>query len=68
MKTIRAIIILAFGAFLLSAAPNANAGPGLKLSESVKAGLMSMRPVRGQPVGPEFFDGKPTMVIFFASW
>ena len=50
------------------AAPNANAGPGLTLSEDVKAGLMGMRAVKGEPVTAEFFDGKPTMVIFFASW
>jgi hypothetical protein len=68
MKMIRTTIILAFGAFFLFAAPNANAGPGLKLSEDIKAGLMGMRAVKGEPVTEAFFDGKPTMVIFFASW
>jgi hypothetical protein len=68
MKMIRTTIILAFGAFLIFAAPNADAGPGLKLSEDIKAGLMGMRAVKDKPVTPEFFDGKPTMVIFFASW
>lgn len=68
MKMIPTTIILAFGAFLMFAAPNANAGPGLNLSENIKAGLMGMRAVKGEPVTLEFFDGKPTMVIFFASW
>ena len=68
MKMISATMILAFGALLLLAAPDAKAGPGLALTDSVKAGLVAMRPVRGQPVTPEFFDGKPLMVIFFASW
>ena len=68
MKLIRTTIILAFGAFLMFAAPNANAGPGLTLSEDVKAGLMGMRAGKGEAVTAEFFDGKPTMVIFFASW
>ncbi len=68
MRTLNLLIIASFSAFVLVAAPAANAGPGLSLTESVKAGLLAAQPVLGKKVGQETFDGKPVLVTFFASW
>ncbi len=68
MKLAQLIFVTAFSAFVLLAAPATKAGPGLSLSESVKAGLLAAQPVLGKKVGQETFDGKPVLVTFFASW
>jgi len=68
MRLVQLFIAAAVSAFLLTAAPSAKAGPGLSLSESVKAGLLAAQPVLGKKVGQETFDGKPVLVTFFASW
>ncbi|MDP6428960.1 MAG: hypothetical protein QGH73_12295 [Rhodospirillales bacterium] len=68
MNIVRTIVLIAFGAFLFVGAPAAKAGPGLSLSESVKEGLIGLKPVRGSAVTSDVFDGKPLLVVFFASW
>jgi len=72
MKLARIFIMLTVGAFAFSAAisfaPKAIAGPGLSLTENVKEGLIGLKPVRGVAVTNELFDGKPLLVVFFASW
>lgn len=65
----RRTILSAFaGAALLALAPAAQAGPGLALSDSVKSHLLAANPVEKRGVTRESFNGKPLLVIFFASW
>lgn len=66
LKKLFALTIFSVG--LAFATATAEAGPGLSLSESVKAGLLAGESVLGKKVGPETFDGKPILVTFFASW
>ncbi len=61
-------LVMAVGGFVLLAVPPAKAASALTLTESVKQGLMAAQPVRGAGVGRETFNGKPLLVIFFASW
>lgn len=61
-------LLMAVGGLVLLAMPPAKAGSDLALTESVKQGLMAAQPVRGAGVERETFDGKPVLVIFFASW
>ena len=68
MKLKNLFFITIFSAAVAIASSSAIAGPGLSLSESVKAGLMAAEPVLGKKVGKETFDGKPVLVSFFASW
>lgn len=68
MKSIRALLLIAVGAFVISATQPAAANSNLSLTESVKAGLMAAKPVKGNAVDREMFNGKPILVVFFASW
>lgn len=68
MRIPRLFILAAFGASVLTAAPAAKANQDLRLTESVKAELMAAKPVRGKGVDRETFNGKPVLVVFFASW
>ncbi len=68
MRLKNLFILTIFSAVVALASPAAIAGPGLSLSESVKAGLIAAQPVLGKKVGQETFDGKPVLVTFFASW
>lgn len=40
----------------------------LELSKHVQDGLIAAEPVRGPAVDREMFNGKPVLVVFFASW
>ena len=68
MKLSKLFFLSIFSAFVFIAGQAAQAGPGLSLTESVKAGLLAAQPVLGKKVGQETFDGKPILVTFFASW
>lgn len=68
MRITRLMLFAALGAFILFAAPRADAGPNLSLTNDVKAALMAAKPVRGLSVERAIFDGKPVLVTFFASW
>ena len=68
MSLKKLFVIAIFGTVVALMPPAAQAGPGLSLSESVKAGFLAAQPVLGKKVGQETFDGKPVMVVFFASW
>ncbi|MDA0241052.1 MAG: hypothetical protein O3A84_13640 [Proteobacteria bacterium] len=68
MKLLRKLHWVAFGAFILAAAPQANANQGLTLNETIQQTLMTAEPVRGQAVDKQIFNGKPVLVTFFASW
>ncbi|MBL24795.1 MAG: hypothetical protein CMM48_12960 [Rhodospirillaceae bacterium] len=57
------VVLLAGVAFSAPARADRNV-----LSEKAKAALMAAKPVRGAPVNRQIFDGKPVLVVFFASW
>jgi cytochrome oxidase Cu insertion factor (SCO1/SenC/PrrC family) len=46
----------------------AHASQGVQLTDSVKAAIAAAKPVRGDAVTREMFNGKPVLVVFFASW
>ena len=65
----RRTILTAFAsAAMLTVAPVAQAGPGLSLTDAVKSHLMAAKPVENRGATRESFNGKPLLVIFFASW
>jgi len=68
MKTLRTFFIVAFGAFILSAPEPASANQNLVLTDSVKNILMSAKSVMDRNVNRETFNGRPVLVVFFASW
>jgi cytochrome oxidase Cu insertion factor (SCO1/SenC/PrrC family) len=68
MKLKNLLILVTLSAVMALSSAASKAGPGLSLSESVKAGLMTAQAVLGKKVGQETFDDKPVLVTFFASW
>ena len=38
------------------------------LTDDIKKAFMKAKPVRGKSVDREMFNGKPLLVVFFASW
>ena len=64
MKPLCRFFLLAFG--LLLAQPGI--GHALELTPQVQDGLIAAEPVRGPGVDRELFNGKPVLVVFFASW
>lgn len=67
MKLFSKTIILAVGLVLALSSP-LTAGEGLELTKRVQDGLIAADPVRGPGVDRELFNGKPVLVVFFASW
>lgn len=39
-----------------------------QLTEQVKSQFISAKPINNSGVDRAFFDGKPVLVVFFASW
>ncbi len=68
MKSVRVLLLIAIGAFALSVAQPASANSNLSLTDGVKQRLMDAKPVKGKSVDRESFNGKPLLVVFFASW
>ena len=68
MRILRLFLLAAFGASVLTAAAPAKANKDLVLTPSIQAELMAAKPVRGKGVDRETFNGKPVLVVFFASW
>ncbi len=64
MKSLSRLFLLAFG--LLLAQPGS--GHALELNSKVQDGLIAAEAVRGPGVDRELFNGKPVLVVFFASW
>ena len=52
---------------LVSGMTAAHAG-NVQLTEPVKSEMIAANPVTGKGVDRAFFDGKPVLVVFFASW
>ena len=55
-------LVLAFGTL------QSNAKQGVQLTDGIKSALAAAKPVRGNAVDREMFNGKPLLVVFFASW
>ena len=68
MIVIKTFFAIAFGAFILTAPRPAEANQNLVLTDSVKKILISATPIMDRDVNRETFNGKPVLVVFFASW
>jgi hypothetical protein len=62
----RILFLIAF--FIPTTPSHLNASEALELNERVQAGLIAAKPLRGQGVNRQLFNGKPVLVVFFASW
>ncbi len=67
MKSLSKVLLIAAG-LILALPPRLDAGQGFVLSEKVQEALTAAEPVRGPKVDRELFNGKPVLVVFFASW
>jgi len=67
MKPLSRALLLAVG-LILAIPPRLDAGQGLELNKQVQGGLIAAQPVRGPGVDRQLFNGKPVLVVFFASW
>ena len=67
MKTISRLFLPAF-ALVLAVAFRPEAGHAVELDKRVQDGLIAAQPVRGPAVDRALFNGKPVLVVFFASW
>lgn len=67
MKSLSRTFLLAF-VFVLAVAARPDAVHAVELDKRVQAGLIAAEPVRGPAVDRELFNGKPVLVVFFASW
>ena len=67
MKPLSRIALLALG-MVLTLPPRLDAGQAIALDERVQDGLIAAEPVRGPGVDRQLFNGKPVLVVFFASW
>ena len=67
MKSISRLFLPAF-AFVLAIAFRPDTGHAIELDQQVRDGLIAAEPVRGPAVDRELFNGKPVLVVFFASW
>lgn len=67
MKPLSGILLLALG-LILALPPRLDAGQALELDKRVQDGLIAAQPVRGPGVDRQLFNGKPVLVVFFASW
>ena len=68
MKISRRLLLAALGALVLAAQAPADARSGFRLTDGMKDALIAADPVRGPGVDRQIFDGKPILVVFFASW
>lgn len=64
MKSLAKGIFLA----LVLSIPTFATGHAVELTTKVQDGLIAADVVRGQAVDRELFNGKPVLVVFFASW
>lgn len=63
----RAAMAALFAATLTAAAPG-HAEDGPVLDAALQARLMALEPIGGRAVDRALFDGRPVLVLFFASW
>lgn len=67
MKRLSRVFLLAFG-LLLVIPPQPNASQTIELNKQVQDSLIAAEAVRGPGVDRQLFNGKPVLVVFFASW
>lgn len=68
MKLTKPILPMLAGLlFLLNMGP-VDASQDVQLTDQVKKALSAAEPVRGTAVDGQMFNGKPVLVVFFASW
>lgn len=67
-KRLATVFLLIFGLAASGAVPASHAASPPALSERIKQGLMELEPLRGDPVDRAYLDGKPLLVVFWASW
>ena len=68
MRLTKPILPMLAGLLLFFGAAQADAREGEQLTDGIKAALAAAKPVRGNAVDREMFNGKPVLVVFFASW
>ena len=68
MRFSRTLLPLLTGLVLAFGTVQSNANPGVQLTDGIKSALAAAKPVRGDAVDREMFNGKPLLVVFFASW
>jgi hypothetical protein len=61
------MLLLAVG-LILVLPPRLDAGQEFVLSKKVQDALIAAEPVRGPKADRQLFNGKPVLVVFFASW
>lgn len=64
---IRRLFILLIAGIAVAFVARAQAAE-ITLNGNVKAELQQANPLGGKPVDRALFDGKPLLVVFFASW
>ena len=67
MKRLSSIFLLAFS-LILVIPPQLGARQAIELNKQVQDGLIGAEAVRGPGVDRQLFNGKPVLVVFFASW
>lgn len=67
MKRLSRVLILAFGVIFVLP-PRLDASQAIELNKQVQDGLIAAEAVRGPGVDRQLFNGKPVLVVFFASW
>ncbi|NKB56464.1 MAG: hypothetical protein GKS00_09020 [Alphaproteobacteria bacterium] len=67
MKQLSRVLLLTVG-LILVIQPQVDAGQAIELNKQVQDGLIAAKSVRGPGVDRELFNGKPVLVVFFASW
>jgi hypothetical protein len=67
MKLLFKILVMAV-VFMPVIPQQLKASEAIELTEQVQNGLIAAKPVRGQGVDRQLFNGKPVLVVFFASW
>lgn len=68
MDAMKPLSTLLFLTLVLVLPLRLDAGQGIALNNHVQDGLIAAEPVRGPGVDRELFNGKPVLVVFFASW
>ena len=68
MKINRYMLYAATLMVALFATTGADARGAKQLTPEIKANLTALKAIRGTPVDPSMFVGRPVLVTFFASW
>lgn len=67
MKRLSRVFLMAFS-LILVIPPQLDANQAIELNKQVQDSLIAAEAVRGPGVDRQLFNGKPVLVVFFASW